>query len=520
MALGLWFRSQAARGKRGLAAKINGGSTPLGGARGRCRGLALLIPRPAHPRHVRDLPGPEPRLWPVLVDDFSRHEVVLANRPKHEGLRGARVPVDVGEALGRLQRVRVARRAPEEGLVDLGELHDAIIEAALCDRPGLGVQAPLVHEARVEELVEGRAEGVAAPSRHHHLARRRVLVSVSSVEHVSGGDVEPLDLVGALLHEAHPRAVLGVVPHGELAGNQVLVLEDEGQVQQHGVLLGDAIVVHHGGPPRVKSRGVRHLPLGAHNAVRHVRLLLHVVPEREHLPCRRVHLGVRGEGVRELPAIVERRVHRLHAPWAHRQLGGQPRLHQREQMPGVVDQGRVGCVLELRARADEVLDDAPQHLEAVAAQNPPIDAPVGLVLPLEAKAPHPPVEVSFPSVRRKHGAVDHTIPVKEVVRLFVWGAVSLNMQYIDRPSLAAGFNVTTVGYRFGRCLSHTGGGVPASFAALRRDIVACGNRTWEARVGPVPQVRSWGEVLGHCAFHEHGVALGLVCPQHEGVPGA
>ncbi len=149
--------------------------------------------------------------------------------------------------------------------------------------------------------------GVVVAHRVQHHTPLRVLVGVAHMEDVAGVDVEPAHVGGTVLagHDPDPRAVRVRPPvrHAAVPGQGVV--EDDGQVQPHDVVLGDGEVVHHRRPGHVDRPAVEQLPLRGDPVVGEVGRR-EPGPEQVQFTGDGVLLRVRGHRRGQLPGEVVR----------------------------------------------------------------------------------------------------------------------------------------------------------------------------------------------------------------------
>ncbi len=197
------------------------------------------------------------------------------------------------------------------------------------------------------------------------------------MEDVAGVDVEPPHVGGTVLagHDPDPRAVRVHPPVRHAAAPGQGVVEDDGQVHPHDVVLGDGEVVHHRRPGHVDRPAVEQLALRGDPVVGEIGRR-EPGPEQVQFTGDRVLLRVRGHRGGQLPAEVVRP--------DGLQLRGDPvrqaDLAQGEDGVGVPD--HVG----VRGRRGQV-DGAVLTDEGVTLQLPCLHPPVAVPLGPPAAQP-------------------------------------------------------------------------------------------------------------------------------------
>uniref|UniRef100_J3NF28 Uncharacterized protein n=1 Tax=Oryza brachyantha TaxID=4533 RepID=J3NF28_ORYBR len=162
-------------------------------------------------------------------------------------------------------------------------------------------------EVGVPGLAEDGVGGCHAGADHHHLVGLRLLPRIPQVEAEAVRHVHPHHLRRAprvLGQHAEPRRLLLVEHHGRAATQHLLELEHHLVIGHDDVVLGDGEVVDHRRLLQLDLHVRRLRPVGAEVEVLEVRLLDHVVAEREQLAGDRVQLWVRDHGAPELPVEV------------------------------------------------------------------------------------------------------------------------------------------------------------------------------------------------------------------------
>jgi len=223
------------------------------------------------------------------------------------------------------------------------------------------------------------------------------------MEDVARRDVEPADVLvaPAARHDAQTSAVVvaPAVRHG--AGHRELHVEDDRQIHEDDVALGDAEVVDHRRARHVDDLAL-HQPSRGVGAVVGEKRGREPVGEEVELAGERALLRMRGHARRE-PAVVIEAAHRLELA---RDLRRERRLDEREHAAGVLDDVRVRDAGREIADGRRVLHERPCPHVAIAV-------PLRAAVAERDSVQHP---VAEEPVRRRAGlrvrAIAHVEPAE------------------------------------------------------------------------------------------------------------